>query len=84
MLTDTFFPLLSDIDDEIDDLEDAVLGTPTEEQLKRLFFLKRRLVALRKVVTPQRDIFARSIDQLAELPGFQLTSATTSATSTTT
>ena len=27
---------------------------------------------MRKVVTPQRDIFARSIDQLADLPGLQL------------
>jgi magnesium transporter len=34
--------------------------------------LKRDLVTMRKVVTPQRDIFARSIDQLAALPGLQL------------
>jgi magnesium transporter len=27
---------------------------------------------MRKVVTPQRDIFARSIDQIADLPGLQL------------
>ena len=38
----------------------------------RLFTLKRQLVAMRKVVTPQRDLFARSIDQLDELPGLQL------------
>ena len=38
-------------------------------QLQRLFAMKRQLVAMRKVVTPQRDLFARSIDQLAELPG---------------
>ena len=49
-----------------------------------MFSLKRQLVAMRKVVTPQRDLFARSIDQLDELPGLQLTSATTSATYTTT
>ena len=27
---------------------------------------------MRKVVTPQRDLFARSIDQIAELPGLEL------------
>ena len=27
---------------------------------------------MRKVVTPQRDLFARSIDQIDELPGLQL------------
>ena len=30
------------------------------------------LVAMRKVVTPQRDLFARSVDQIAELPGLEL------------
>ena len=57
---------------EIDDLEAAVLAAPTERQLERVFGLKRQLVAMRKVVTPQRDLFARSIDQLAELPGLEL------------
>jgi magnesium transporter len=71
-LTDSFFPMLSDIDDEIDQLEDAVLAHPTDRELQRLFGLKRTLVAMRKVVTPQRDIFARSIDQIADLPGLQL------------
>ena len=71
-LTDTFFPLLSKMDDEIDGLEDAVLAGPDDEQLQRLFGLKRHLVVLRKVVTPQRDLFARSIDQLAALPGLVL------------
>jgi magnesium transporter len=72
VLTDGFFPVLSDMDDEIDDLEAAVLEHPSDAQLERLFALKRQLVAMRKVVTPQRDIFARSIDQIAELPGLQL------------
>ena len=71
-LTDTFFPLLAGMDDDIDELEDAVLAGPTDEQLQRLFGLKRQLVMLRKVVTPQRDLFARGIDQLAELPGLVL------------
>ena len=71
-LTDSFFPLLSRMDDEIDALEAAVLAGPTSEQLQRLFAMKRDLVAMRKVVTPQRDLFARSIDQLADLPGLEL------------
>jgi magnesium transporter len=71
-LTDSFFPLLTRMDDEIDTLELAVLQGPTDAQLQRMFEMKRDLVAMRKVVTPQRDLFARSIDQLAELPGLQL------------
>jgi magnesium transporter len=72
VLTDSFFPILSAMDDEIDELEVAVLERPTDAELERLFALKRQLVAMRKVVTPQRDLFARSIDQIAELPGLQL------------
>jgi magnesium transporter len=71
-LTDSFFPVLSEIDDEIDDLETAVLADPTEQQLERLFALKRELIAMRKIVTPQRDLFARGVDEVAELPGLQL------------
>jgi magnesium transporter len=71
-LTDSFFPVLASMDEEIDELEAAVLAGPTDEQLQRLFAMKRTLVAMRKVVTPQRDLFARSIDQIADLPGLQL------------
>jgi magnesium transporter len=71
-LTDSFFPVLAEIDDEIDQLEAAILVNPTEAQLRRLFSLKRQLLSMRKVVTPQRDLFARSVDQIAELPGLQL------------
>jgi magnesium transporter len=72
VLVDSFFPILADMDDQIDELEAAVLASPTNEQLQRLFGLKRQLVAFRKVVTPQRDLFARSIDQIAQLPGLEL------------
>jgi len=71
-LTDSFFPMLSDMDDQIDDLEAAVLQNPSAAELEQLFSLKRQLVEMRKVVTPQRDMFARSVDQIAELPGLQL------------
>ncbi len=68
-LTDSFFPMLSDMDDEIDTLEASIVETPTQPDLERLFSLKRELVTMRKVVTPQRDLFARSVDQIADLPG---------------
>jgi magnesium transporter len=71
-LTDSFFPVLARMDDKIDELEAAVLAGPNDEQLQKLFAMKRELVAMRKVVTPQRDLFARSIDELADLPGLEL------------
>jgi magnesium transporter len=68
-LTDTFFPVLEQIDEAIDDLEDKIVLQPTDEQLQSVFVLKRRLVALRRVVTPQRDLAARTIDEIDDLPG---------------
>jgi magnesium transporter len=70
-ITDTFFPALSALDDEIDEIQDSVITDPSEEQLERIYARKRDLVAVRRIVTPQRDIFARSIDQIAELPGLE-------------
>ncbi len=70
-ITDTFFPALSALDDEIDEIQDSVISNPSEEQLERIYARKRDLVAVRRIVTPQRDIFARSIDQIAELPGLE-------------
>ena len=68
-LTDTFFPVLEEIDEAIDELEDAIVLRPTDEQLQRVFRLKRKLVVLRRVITPQRDLTARTIGELDELPG---------------
>ncbi|MGH9018487.1 MAG: magnesium/cobalt transporter CorA [Acidimicrobiales bacterium] len=68
-LIDSFFPVLADFDDRIDALEDAILVQPTEEQLGTLFAMKRSLVALRKVITPQRDIFANLMVSEDRLPG---------------
>jgi magnesium transporter len=68
-LVDTFFPALAEFDDEIDDLEDAILARPTVEQLGRLFDMKRSLIAIRKVVTPARDTFATVATGVGQLPG---------------
>lgn len=57
-LIDSFFPVLSDLDDSIDDLEGAILKNPTEQQLGRLFDMKRQVMMIRKAITPQRDMIA--------------------------
>jgi magnesium transporter len=68
-LVDSFFPVLSRFDDEIDELEDAILKKPTEAQLGQLFDMKRALLSMRKVVTPQRDMFASLSSGVIQLPG---------------
>jgi magnesium transporter len=68
-LIDGYFPVLGDLDDRIDELEDAILQRPTDQQLGQLFDMKRWLIALRKVVTPQRDMFATLLSGADALPG---------------
>jgi magnesium transporter len=56
-LIDEYFPLLEDLDDEIDDLEDALVENPNRALLNRIFELKQALVVYRKVASPQREVF---------------------------
>jgi magnesium transporter len=68
-LTDSFFPVLSAFDDRIDTLESAILKQPTEDQLGLLFNMKRSLMTIRKVITPQRDMFAALSSGVTDIPG---------------
>jgi magnesium transporter len=68
-LIDSFFPVLSGLDDQIDDLEGAILKNPTEEQLGTLFEMKREIETIRKVVTPQRDMLESLNGGMVTLPG---------------
>jgi magnesium transporter len=70
-LTDSFFPVLAAMDEKIDEIEDRIVLQPTDEQLQEIFGLKRDLITLRRVVTPQRDLFARAIDDITTLPGLE-------------
>lgn len=70
-LTDSFFPVLDGVDDRIDDLMDAMLEQPRQDQRQELFHLRRKLIELRRVATPQRDILARGGDVLGRLPGLE-------------
>jgi magnesium transporter len=67
----TFVPTLSRIDDDIDDIEQAVISQPNEACLQRIFSLKRDLIAMRRVVTPMRDFFGRDAEKIAQLPGME-------------
>ncbi len=70
-VTSTFIPVLSRVDDDIDDIEEQVLAKPREQDLQRIFSLKRDLVAMRRVITPMRDMFQRNSESLSELPGLE-------------
>jgi len=68
-LVDSFFPILADFDERIDELENQTFLHASDEQLQEIFAMKRLLVGMRKAVTPQRDLFASLMSGGFELPG---------------
>ena len=70
-LTDTFFPVLDRLDDRMEQLDGEIFDRPDPSQLEEITALRRELVALRRVVTPQRDLLARGIDDILEIPGLE-------------
>ena len=83
-LVDSFFPQLSELDEEFDELEDTILTDPQPSSLQQAITMKRQLVQLRKIVNPMRDMFAALLSGRYELPGMTESTSATSATSTTT
>jgi magnesium transporter len=56
-IVDGYFPLLDQLSERIDDLEDRIIrGKQGVETLREVLNLKRRLLKLRRVLAPQRDV----------------------------
>jgi magnesium transporter len=54
-MVDANFPILDRIGDELELIEDSVLQSPRKQDMAKIFELKRQLVLMRKVLSPQRD-----------------------------
>lgn len=50
-----YMPIVERIDSEIDRIEDQIFDRPTPRTLERLFALKRVLLAMRRILLPQRE-----------------------------
>lgn len=55
-LVDRQFPILDTFSDELEDLEVAIFEKAEQRHLERIFEMKRMLVTLRRVLSPQRDV----------------------------
>lgn len=68
-LVDSMLPVADGIGDALEDVEDRMLADPTRADLERLYSLRRQLLALHRIVSPQRDIvrtLARERDHVSE------------------
>lgn len=51
-----YMPIIESIDDQIDRVEDEVLTKAAPDTLERIFALKRILLSMRRIITPQREV----------------------------
>jgi magnesium transporter len=61
-LIDDYTQAIDSIEDTIENIEDAIFNDPQPETLQQIFTIKRTLLHLRRIITPQRDVlnkFAR-------------------------
>lgn len=68
-LTDSFLPNLHEIGEQIEDLQDLAVQYGDTDIRTGILALRRRLGAIRRVVVPQRDMFAQATSTLDRLPG---------------
>jgi magnesium transporter len=54
-----YWPIVEKIDAEIDIIEDRVFNDPAPELLEQLFSVKRMLLAMRRILGPQREVLNR-------------------------
>jgi len=71
VIVDSYFPILSDLDEEINGLEDAIVAGGGRKELQQTFGLKRLLLKLRRAVVPMRDLFARQAEVITDLAGLE-------------
>ena len=74
-LTDSYFTALETLAEEIDDLEEEASTSIDPDIRVRIFALRKRLVALRRVVGPQRDMFTAAGGTIDRLPGLDVDQA---------
>lgn len=56
-IVDDYMPLLDIISERMDDLEDSIFGEFRAEAIQEIFSIKKKLLYLRRSITPLRDVF---------------------------
>ena len=63
LLLDRMGPIVADLDDAVDDIEDRILADSQASMRGELWRLRRQAIALRRYVSPQRDAMARLVTE---------------------
>ena len=66
-IVDGYFPMVDRLSDVTDDLEDQVVRKPDRDVVEQLFSVRRSLLLVRKVVTPEREVLNQLTNRENEL-----------------
>jgi magnesium transporter len=68
-LTDSYFPVMHGIDEQIDQLEAEILEGDAKQARRDTVHLRKPVLKIERVLAAQRDVFDRSVADLEQLPG---------------
>jgi len=57
-LVDSYFPVIHDFDEAVDQMSDELFKDPTNETLKKIYTLKNEIIHLRRTIGPQADVIS--------------------------
>jgi len=57
-LVDSYFPVISEFDNMVDDMSDELFREPTSETLRKIYLLKNEIMYLRRTIGPQADVMS--------------------------
>ena len=66
-IADRLGDIIAELDDNVDELQDAVLTAETHKLRPKLADLRRKTISLRRYIAPQRDVLFRLIQERSSL-----------------
>ncbi|HET7037407.1 MAG TPA: magnesium/cobalt transporter CorA [Thermomicrobiaceae bacterium] len=68
-IVDSYFPILDEVAERIDSMEEAIFNRAGKDALQTLFQHRKNLLALRRVIAPERDLTGMLVRRDLELLG---------------
>ena len=68
IVVDSYFPIVDQIGERIDDLDERIMQTPSQQVLREVFGLRRALLEIRKILGPMRDAYNELIREEENTP----------------
>ncbi|MFH1391261.1 MAG: magnesium/cobalt transporter CorA [Candidatus Diapherotrites archaeon] len=57
-ITDNYFPILDELDDELDNLENKIFLGNEKDTLRKVFSLKRKILEIKRKISPTREVLS--------------------------